>query len=239
VADGEGHRSLAGVWSRIRGALPGGVQVRRVDAPLAEDAVRASKALRRLVELLRPVDAPAVLDLGPITDTNVALLGEHLGCKVYIHDLYSDLGRRVEQDPEASLAPYLSGELELVADASVDAVLAWDVVDYLTDAEAAAFVERIGRTLKPGGFVMAFFSTVLIDDFACRKYVAEDLDHLRHRRMPFARQPERVLLGRDVERLFSPLEVAESYLLTHHQRETLLRRPSARTDGGGPWRGRR
>ena len=105
---------------------------------------------------------------------------------------------------------------------SVDGVLAWDLFDYLRIGEADAVVRQIVRALRPGGIVMALFSTVLVGDQSICKYVIVDSDHLQHRLVPSARRARRVWLGRDVERLFAPVVVAESYLLMHHQSETLL-----------------
>jgi len=225
VTDGEKAGSLAGWWMRVRDALqPGSGGPRRVGAHLADDALRASKALRRLFDVLRPLESPVLLDLGPVTGQNVSFLGGELHCKVHIHDLFADIDVETRRAPASSLASFLAARLDYDP-GSMDAILAWDLLDYLDDDEARALVARLASIVRPGGFVLAFFSTILVDDFAHRKYLIEDVDHLRHRRVAFARQPQRLWLGRDVERVFAPLEVSETYLLTHHQRETLLRRP--------------
>ncbi|MCX6552089.1 MAG: class I SAM-dependent methyltransferase [Acidobacteria bacterium] len=232
MSDGEDNRSLAGWWTRVRRAwFGGGAQGDRTDATFAEDVVYTSKAVRRLIEAMHVFPSPVILDLGPVIGSNVTFLGEHLNCKVHLEDLFSDIDGLVRRSPDDSLAPFLATRLAQEP-ASVDAVLAWDVLDYLDAEEAAALVARLDRLLRPGGLVMAFFTTVLVDDYAYRKYIIEDADHLRHRRVPFARQPNQVWLGGDVERLFASMEVVDSYLLTHHQRETLLRRPAVARQKG-------
>lgn len=85
--------------------------------------------------------------------------------------------------------------------------------------------KALPRVLRPGGLMMVIFSTSRHDRLVYRKYIIEDGEHLRHRWLPYTRPAQRLLLGRDVERLFAPLEVAESYLLTLDQREMSLRRP--------------
>lgn len=221
MSDGDEGRSGSGLWTRVRHALHG----RAADVTSAEhSAIYPSKALRRLLDLLAPSEAPVLVDLGPVIGSNVSFLGERLGCKLHLEDLFTDIDRLVRGGAEEDIRPMLAGALAHDV-ASVDAVIAWDLFDYLTVEEAAVLAGRMCRVLRPGGLVLAFFATAADTGAYYRKYLIEDGDHLRHRWMPYARPAQRVLLGRDVERLFAPLDVMETYLLTHHQRETLLRRP--------------
>ena len=96
--------------------------------------------------------------------------------------------------------------------------------------DAAALVTEVARMLKPGGVGMAIFSTVRSDAQPYRKYVMVDEHHLRHRSYPAAQGPNRLWSSRDVQLLLANLEVDESFLLTHRQRETLFHKPT-HTDG--------
>jgi SAM-dependent methyltransferase len=225
MSDGDDGRSGRGVWTRVRQMIDGRKVTRLLKGvDSSEDVIRPSRALGRVLELMAPVPFPVLVDLGPVTGSNVSFLGERLACRLHLEDLFSDVDRLVRpgaaQDVRAMLANALSYEAD-----SVDAVLAWDLFDYLAPEEASTLVGRIARVLRPGGLVMALFTTVVFDRAVYRKYIIEDAEHLRHRWLPYGRPPQRALLGGEVERLFAPLEVTESYLLTHHQRETLLRRP--------------
>ena len=226
MSDGENDRSLAGWWTGVRETLQGRVQTHRSVVAPPEDAVHPSRALRPFLDAIRNIGAPVIVDLGPVIGSNVNFLGEQLSCKIHVEDLYGDIDRLTRAGQEDGLAAFLSSRLPYEP-GSVDGVLAWDLFDYLQNAEAEALARRLVTSLKPGGFVMALFSTVLTDDLSFRKYVIVDSDHLRHRRKPSVRRAKRVWLGRDVARLLAPIEVAESHLLTHHQRETLLRQPLA------------
>ena len=226
MSDGDDGRSGSGVWVRVRRMIDGrraARLLRGVDS--SEDVVRPSKVLGRVLDLMTQVPSPVLLDLGPVTGSNVSFLGERLGCKLHLEDLFSDVDRLARSGTAQDVRAMLANGLSYEAD-SVDAVLAWDLFDYLAPEEASTLAGRIARVLRPGGLVMAFFTTVGFDRAVYRKYIIEDAEHLRHRWLPYARPPQRVLLGGEVERLFAPLEVTESHLLTHHQRETLLRRPS-------------
>jgi hypothetical protein len=227
VSDGENDRSLAGWWTSLRQTLQRREQVglSRVPPPEA-DAVHPSRVLRPFLDALRGIEAPVLVDLGPVIGSNVIFLGEQLACKIHVEDLYADIDRLTRAGEEDGLTAFWSTRL-LSEPGSVDAVLAWDLFDYLHSGEAAAVARQIVSSLKPGGLVMALFSTVLSDDLSFRKYVIVDSDHLRHRREPSVRRAKRIWLGRDVERLLAPLQVAESHLLTHRQHETLLRQPIA------------
>jgi hypothetical protein len=227
VSDGENDRSLAGWWTRVRRTLLRGVQPHDLGGgPSAEVDVHLSKVVRPFLDAIRDIGAPVIVDLGPVIGSNVNFLGEQLSCKIHVEDLYGDIDRLTRSGHEDGLAAFLSTRLPYEP-GSVDGVLAWDLFDYLQSREAEALARQLVTCVKPGGFVMALFSTVLNDDLSFRKYVIVDSDHLRHRRESFVRRAKRVWLGRDVERLFAPIEVAESHLLTHHQRETLLRQPFA------------
>jgi hypothetical protein len=227
VSDGENDRSLAGWWTRVRRTLRVGVQPHDpVGDPPAEDAVHPSRTLRPFLDAMRGIEAPVIMDLGPVIGANVNFLGEQLSCKIHVEDLYADIDRLTRAGQEDSLAAFLTTRLPYEL-GSVDGVLAWDLFDFLQSGEAEALARQLLRSLKPGGFMMALFSTVLVDDLSFRKYVIVDSDHLRHRRELSVRRAKRVWLGRDVERLLAPMKVDESHLLAHHQRETLLRRPSA------------
>jgi hypothetical protein len=227
VSDGENDRSLAGWWTRVRETLQDRVQTHgSVVAPPGEDAVHPSRALRPFLEGMCDIDAPVIIDLGPVIGSNVSFLGEQLSCKIHVEDVFGDIDRLTRAGQEDALASFLSTRLTYDP-GSVDGVLAWDLFDYLHSAEAEALARLLVTALKPGGFVMALFSTVVIDELSFRKYVIVDSDHLRHRWESSVRRAKRVWLGRDVERLFAPMEVAESHLMTHHQRETLLRQPIA------------
>lgn len=227
MSDGENDRSLAGWLTRVGQTLQGRIRFPFSDLPSSgADRVYAARTVRPFLEAMRNIDAAVILDLGPAIGPNVSFLGEHLSCKIHVEDLYADIDQLARTGQEDGLTSFLTTRLTHEP-GSVDGVLAWDLFDYLRSGEAKALARQLVTMLKPGGVVMALFTTVLRDEASFRKYVIVDAGHLRHHRVPSARCAKRVWLGRDVEQLFAPLEVAESHLLTHRQRETLLRQPLA------------
>jgi hypothetical protein len=239
MSDGDDSRSRSGLWARVRQALHGRISGGHPALSGGDDdVVRASKVLRRLLDLLVLQPSPILIDLGPAIGSNVSFFGEQLGCTLHVEDLFSGVGRLSSAGAQGEILPMLASCLAHET-ASVDAVIAWDLFDYLTPEEAAVLAARLVRVLRPGGLVMACFTTTVLDRLAYRKYIIEDGEHLRHRWLPYSRSAQRVLYARDVDRLFTPLEVVESHLLMHHQRETLLRRPTpGEKDGVTAWHDR-
>jgi hypothetical protein len=171
-------------------------------------------------------DAPVIVDLGPAIGSNVTFLGDRLRCKLHPVDLYADVDQPFARPDSDGLERVLAGKLGL-APGSVHGVLAWDVFDYLDRTEATVLSSRLASLLGPGGLLMALFTTEPRHEAASRRYVIADADHLRHRPAPGARWARKVWPLRDIEVLLAPLEVLQSHLLAHHQREMLLRRPIA------------
>jgi len=227
VSDGENTRSLAGLLNRARRFLPGGApEALRAWDDARDGAVRPSRTLRAFLEAMAGADAPVIVDLGPVIGSNVTFLGDRLGCRLHPVDLYADVDQPFARQDGDGLERALAGKLGL-APGSVHGVLAWDVFDYLGRAEAAALSSRLVSLLGPGGLLMALFTTEPRHEAASRRYVIADADHLRHRPAPGARWARKVWPLRDIEVLLAPLEVLQSHLLAHHQREMLLRRPLA------------
>jgi len=227
MSDGEDNRSLAGWRNRISRFLGGRVFAGPAgESGAAEGVVRASRTLRPFVEAMRARPSPVIVDFGPAIGSNVGFLGERLACKLYPEDLYADLDQPFARGAGDAMASVLARKLRQDA-GSVDGVLAWDVFDYARREEARALSERLSTVLRPGGLVMALFTTQARDEPASRRYVIVDMEHLRYRPAPGARWERRVWPMRDIEVLLSPLEVVESHLLAHHQREMLLRQPLA------------
>ena len=227
MSDGENTRSLSGLWNRARRFLPGEA---RLDAGAwehaGEGAVRPSRTLRAFLEAMSGVSVPVIVDLGPVIGSNVSFLGTRLGCKLHPVDLYADVDQPFARRDGDGLPSTVAGKLAL-APASVHGVLAWDVFDYLDRAEAAVLSGHLATLLRPGGLLMALFTTEPRHETASRRYVIADADHLRHRPAPGARWARKVWPLRDIEVLLAPLEVRQSHLLAHHQREMLLRQPAA------------
>lgn len=231
MSDGESARSLTGWYTRVRQALQRGIHVASAETPVVgEGVVYPSRVLRPFLAGLRNVVAPVILDLGPVIGSNIAFLGERLSCTVHIEDLFTPVDQFVRDGHDSQIGTMLATRLGR-GDEMFNGVFCWDLFDYLPADASTILILEIARLLRPGGLMVALFSTARADEPIHRKYVIVDDEHLEHRVRPAARGPRRVWLSREVQRAFAPLIVEESFLLRHRQRETLFRkRPQRRQE---------
>jgi hypothetical protein len=134
----------------------------------AKAAPRTSRRCIGLSELVRSLATTgeqklSVLDLGPTSPVNIAFLTE-LGLRVSNEDILRD-----SQNP-AYLVKQEDGSMQIDATAffaenlnyppeRFDAVLFWDVADYLPEPLVKPLVERLQVILRPKGNLLAFFHT--------------------------------------------------------------------------------
>jgi hypothetical protein len=193
-------------------------------APKGPEPVIASKALQKFISALAHKEAPVLIDFGPVIGTNVAFFGEHLGCKLYIEDLATEIDKHTRAHTRDALPDILTKRFTM-ADASVDGVLCWDIFDFLEAPAAKALAREVVRVLRPGGAVMGFFCTKTIERMSFTKYeILEATSSLRHRHHAGTGGPKFVLQNRDIIKMFDSLTVSESFLLKSNTREILLRK---------------
>jgi hypothetical protein len=190
----------------------------------ADELVFATKALRKFLTALTSRGSPVLLDLGPVVGSNVSFFGEQLGCKIFVEDIFADLDRHVRGGKVETLPAFLKTRFTQ-ADASVDGVLCWDLIDYLDKPAAQALAEQLTRMLRPEGTLLGFFGTAQPRETRYTKYIIADEATLRHRSYKAARGRQAILLNRDIIRLFSGLRVSDSFLLQNNLREILFRKP--------------
>ena len=197
-----------------------------------DGSVFPTRALSRFLALLRNADAPVVLDLGSVVGANVTFLGEQLGCKLLVEDLFGDLDRlKHEGGTDYSTRACLGARLPQ-EDAAVDGILCWDLMDYLEPDAAATLAAELVRVLRPGGALFVCFGTERREGTGHTKYEIVDETSLRYRFCAGARGKVRVMQSREVTHLFGDLVVADSFLLTSRMREMLFRKHSVAASAG-------
>src|SRR5204862_485219 len=142
---------------------------------------------------------------GQVTAETIVVLGHVTG------NLIATEKRDIKQDKLDQLPRFLSGRFPL-PDASIDAVLGWDIFDYIDPLAASALAEELIRLVRPGGVLLAFFGTVASDHPRYVKYFIEDAAHLRYRSSPAPRR-RWILHNRDIRLMFAGLELCDSVLL--------------------------
>ncbi|MBI3401946.1 MAG: class I SAM-dependent methyltransferase [Acidobacteria bacterium] len=190
-----------------------------------DDAVFATKALRKFLTCLTSRDAPVLLDLGPVVGTNVSFFGEQFGCKIFIEDVFADLNRHVREGRLDALPEFLRKRFPQPG-GSVDGILCWDLIDYLNRPAAQELANELSRVLRPDGALLGFFGTAQPRDMHYTKFVIVDDVNLKHRPYPAAQGRQAILLNRDIIKLFPNLRVSDSFLLQNNLREILFRKPA-------------
>lgn len=190
-----------------------------------DDPIFATKALRKFLSSITSRESPVLLDLGPVVGGNVSFFGEQLGCKIFVEDLFADLDRHV-RDARLEAFPEFLRKRFTQPDGTVDAILCWDLIDYLDRPMAQALATELSRILRPDGALLGFFGTAQPRDALYTKFIIVDDVTLKHRAYPAARGRQAILLNRDIIRLFSALRVSDSFLLQNNLREILFRKPA-------------
>ena len=207
-------------WGRRRPDAPGDAP-----APKGDELVVPSKAFPRFLAAIaqQQVEAPVLLDLGPVIGGNVGYFGERLGCKLFIEDVFADVDRHARANTLDQLPATIDSRFRH-GDATVDGILCWDVFDFLDKPSTAALARQVVRMLKPGGTVMGFFTTATVERAPFTKYEIVDDTSLRHRHHQGTGGRKTAANNRDIIRMFEPLIVSDSFLLKNNTREILLRR---------------
>jgi hypothetical protein len=193
--------------------------------PAASGTVYPTKALKKFLATLTSRPNPVLLDLGPVIGPNVSFFGEQLGCKIFVEDFFADVDRHQRAGTIGELAAFL-GKRFPQADASIDGILCWDLLDFLEPAAALVVANQLTRVLKVDGALLGFFSTAATREATFTKYVVVDEVSLRHKPYGAQRTRTRVLQNRDIIKLFERLRVSDSFLLQTNVREILFRKPS-------------
>lgn len=208
-------------WGQKTAATPA------TPSPAAVDEVTTtSKVFPRFLSALTQQgqhERPVILDLGPVVGSNVEFLGERLGCKIYIENLFLEVERLRRSGDVSGLADALLARLSHQSE-GFDGVLCWDLFDFLDPKTGKAVAAHLARLLRPNGAIYGFFGTTAIELRQYTRYVIEADDRFRLQGAPCTPVARTVLLTRDITKMFEGVSVAESVLLKTSTRETLFRK---------------
>jgi hypothetical protein len=224
-----GVDKVKGLFSRLAPRRGGSAEPEPDPAPAPgptePEVVVPTKALRKLIASLRTRPSPTLVDLGPVVGSNVEFFGEQFGCKMFVADILAQIDRFESANEAGGLPAFLDGCFPEET-ASVDAVLCWDVFDFLDRRSARIVAGHLMRVLKPDGALFGFFATAKPAPSRLSKYAVIDDGSLRHRWYSTPRMREGALQNRDIIRLFEQLRVSDSFLLHTKVREILFRKPA-------------
>jgi hypothetical protein len=215
------------LWDRLKSPPPGG----------GDADVRFGRALEGLVGRLRRLPHPSLLDLGFTCGANIDFF-VRLGCRVHVDDYTATLisrpapaqerkpARRApgktparKKPPVPRLPPveHESGEFQ--------AVLCWDLFDYLSEEEAVLMAREVRRVTAPGGYLLGIFGPARTGETRPPlRFRIQEAGRVRAERIEGPLLRPHHLANRDINKLFPDFEIAQTVLLRNGSREMLLQK---------------
>src|SRR5689334_12346800 len=132
-------------------------------SPKQDRPTRRSSGFAELARNLNVPESLQVLDLGPTSPANIQYI-TNLGHKIYNEDVLlagadPALQRPGENGkPDYDVQTFLDNNL-LYGPQQFDAVLGWDIPDYLPEPLVKGLIDRVHRITRPKGLVLIFFHT--------------------------------------------------------------------------------
>jgi hypothetical protein len=194
---------------------------------------RASSSLKDFLWHLNGLGRGNLLDLGPVWQSTVTFFIER-GFKVSTEDVLMGWQQisREEAERQRSLPAdadrvtraelanvFLETSLQF-APGSFDAVLAWDVLDYLEDDVMQRVAERLRSLVREGGVILAMFHSKRPQQF--QRYRILDEKTLEMVSSSSIFPMARVFQNREISDLFSRFHTSKTYLGRDQLREGLF-----------------
>lgn len=203
--------------------------------PEAPGSTRISNGLKELLWNLDGLGRGTLLDLGPAWQTTLSFFIER-GFRVSSEDMLREWKEFLKEE-EARLqdAALASGDLDMTpagrasrflesnlqySRSSFDAVLVWDLLDYLEPALAKQAVSNLTELLRPGGVVFALFHSKKPEGF--QRYRIADSNSLQIISASVLCPAQKVYQNREIQDLFSRFRTMKSFVSRDQLRETLF-----------------
>jgi SAM-dependent methyltransferase len=191
-----------------------------------ERICRRSTGFQEFSRYISGSEGLAILDLGPTSPRNIHYITE-LGHKVYNEDVLMSASdpsllqpAESGQEPAIDVERFFAENLIFRGDL-FDAILCWDVADFMPEALEKPMVERLCSVLKPGGVLLGFFHTREAGpDAPYMRYHISGPDALELQPVPRFRL-QRVFNNRNIENLFKDYKSLKFFLARDHIREVL------------------
>lgn len=221
-----------------RSRTPGGAPVSAAGTtrvPETREGTRVSNGLKEFLWNLDGLGRGTLLDLGAAWQTTLSFFIER-GFRVSSEDLLRawkdflaqeeatlrEAGKvpdSLDMTPSGRAARFLESNLQYPA-ASFDAVLLWDLLDYLEPAMAQKTVASVTELLRPGGVIFALFHSKKPEGF--QRYRVVDSNALQVVPTPVLCHAQRVYQNREIQDLFGRYRTMKSFVGRDQLRETLF-----------------
>jgi hypothetical protein len=204
-------------------------------APESQESTRVSNGLKELLWNLDGLGRGSLLDLGAAWQTTLSFFIER-SFRVSSEDLLRawkeflvkeegelrESGKKLDSldiTPGGRAARFLESNLQYPA-ASFDAILLWDLLDYLEPAMAKQTVACLTELLRPGGVLFAMFHSKKPEGF--QRYRVADSNTLQVISCPVLCPAQRVYQNREIQDLFGRYRTTKAFVGRDQLRETLF-----------------
>ena len=238
TGNGEGlpRQGMAPSRGQVATAVaPSPVNAAKAAPGFAPRASRLSNGLKEFLFQLDGIGRGQLLDLGSARQTTITFFIER-GFKVYTEDLlitwkhFLDAEEKqwrdrpagstgLEMTPAARAERFLDTTL-LHPPESFDAMLVWDLLDYLDGELVSRLVTRITSLIRDGGVVFAIFHSRKPEGF--HRYRVIDAQNLELIPTPCAFSSQRVFQNREISDLFRRFRSSRTFVGRDQLREGLF-----------------
>jgi cyclopropane fatty-acyl-phospholipid synthase-like methyltransferase len=209
-----------------------------IGAPRPSDGAGSTRMSNGLKEFLWNLDGlghGTLLDLGPAWQTTLSFFIER-GFRVSSEDILREwqeflreeeerlqsagvTSETLDMTPSGRATRFLETNLQY-ARSSFDAVLMWDLLDYLEPALAKQIVVNLTEWLRPGGVVFALFHSKKPEGF--QRYRVADSTTLQIISASVLCPAQQVYQNRQIQDLFGRFRTMKSFVSRDQLRETLF-----------------
>jgi hypothetical protein len=237
TGSGMSREASRSIYSNSRARTPGTPvpAVGATRAPEQHGTNRVSNGLKEFLWNLDGLGRGSLLDLGPAWQTTLSFFIER-GFRVSSEDLLrawkaflTDEETRLREDsaaretldmtPNGRATRFLRENLQYPR-VSFDAVLLWDLLDYLEPLLVKQIVANLTELLRPGGVILAMFHSKKPEGF--QRYRVLDSNTLQVVSSPVICPPQRVYQNREIQDLFIRYRTVKSFVGRDQLRETLF-----------------
>jgi hypothetical protein len=195
-------------------------------------STRVSNGLKEFLWQLQGIGRGTLLDVGPVFQSTVRFFVER-GYKLYTEEVLVSWREFLQAEeaavrnrPAGAAAPaeapgaradrFLQSNLIQPAN-SVDAILLWDLLDYLDADSVPPFLARISSLLRDGGALLAMFNTRMPERF--NRYRVLDEQNLEVLPSPLLVPPQHIYQNREIQLLFERFRTSKSFVSRDQFRE--------------------
>jgi hypothetical protein len=218
--------------ARATVSVPPAVGSRLPEAPASN---RISNGLKELLWNLDGLGRGTLLDLGPAWQTTLSFFIER-GFRVSSEDILREwkdflaeeevrlqsagvASDSIDLTPAGRATRFLEANFQYPR-ASFDAILVWDLLDYLEPALGKQTIANLTELLRPGGVVFALFHSKKPEGF--QRYRIADSNSLQIISAPALCPAQKVYQNREIQDLFSRFRTMKSFVSRDQLRETLF-----------------